>query len=167
MNRCTLNSIMILIFWLVLLYMPFFCTSLPNSRGLNGTTTPTLDVNDSPTRTVWDIWWSCTATLFACTWTAIHPNVPGIDEGKFTIASRRLFIMAMALIFPELIITWATLQFFSARKAARSFNGAQLSQAHCEHRCIESATALLDEIQDRNSPGQRAPGTPGHESKGQ
>jgi hypothetical protein len=77
--------------------------------------------------------------------------------------------MAMALIFPELIITWATLQFFSARKAARSFNdafAAQLPQAHCEHRCIESVTALLDETQERNSPGPRAPRTPGHELKG-
>lgn len=165
---------MIPIFWVVLLYMPFLCASLPNSRGPDSTTIPTLDVSDSPsnsnTRTVWDIWWSCTATLFACTWTAIHPNVPGIDEGKITIASRRLFIMAMALVFPELIITWATLQFFSARKATRNFNdafGAQLSQAHFEHRCTESATALLDEIRERNSAGPRAPRTPGHKLKGQ
>jgi hypothetical protein len=45
-----------------------------------------------------------------------------MNEGKVAIASRRLFIMVMALIAPELMITWATRQFFSARAAAQNFN---------------------------------------------
>jgi hypothetical protein len=56
------------------------------------------------------------------TWNAIHPNIPGVDEGKLAITSRRLFIMFIALVAPELIITWATRQYFSARKAAIEFN---------------------------------------------
>ncbi|KAG1722789.1 uncharacterized protein EDB91DRAFT_1273197 [Suillus paluster] len=62
------------------------------------------------TRTLWDIIWSCAATLFACTWTVIHPNIPGMNEGKVAITSR------------QLIITWAARQFFSTRAAAKDFN---------------------------------------------
>ncbi|KAG2357371.1 hypothetical protein BDR07DRAFT_1297916 [Suillus spraguei] len=101
---------------LSLLHIPFVYSSLPN---LNSASVTTLGVSDSPcsnsTRTLWEIIWSCAATLFACTWTAIHQNVPGMDERKFTIISRRLGIMMMALIAPELMITWATAQFLSAR----------------------------------------------------
>ncbi|KAJ8590161.1 hypothetical protein M405DRAFT_712308, partial [Rhizopogon salebrosus TDB-379] len=59
---------------------------------------------------------------FACTWTAIHPNIPGVNESQAAITFRHLFIMVVALIAPELIITWATRQFFSAREAAKDFN---------------------------------------------
>ncbi|KAJ8582552.1 hypothetical protein M405DRAFT_750064, partial [Rhizopogon salebrosus TDB-379] len=105
------------------LYVPFVRVSLSN---VNGTAIHTLDVRDSSssgdTRTLWDIIWSCAATLFACTWTAIHPNIPGVDESKRAITSRRFFILFIALVAPELIITWATRQYFSARKATINFN---------------------------------------------
>jgi hypothetical protein len=105
------------------LYVPFVRISLSN---FNGTTIPALDVRDSlsscSSRTSWDIIWSCAATLFACIWTAIHPNIPGVNESQAAITFRRLFIMVVALIAPELIITWATRQFFSACKAAKDFN---------------------------------------------
>jgi hypothetical protein len=38
-----------------------------------------------------------------------------MEEGKFITTIRRLFIMIMVLIVPELIVTWAARQFFSAR----------------------------------------------------
>ena len=111
------------LFLAISLYVPFVLASMSN---FNGTTIRTLDICDSlPTggnRTLWDIIWSCAATLFACTWTAIHPNIPGVNESYATIAFRRLFIMVVALIAPELILTWAARQFFSARKAAYEFN---------------------------------------------
>ncbi|KAG2136365.1 uncharacterized protein EDB93DRAFT_1091843 [Suillus bovinus] len=99
----------------VLLCAPFVRASLPS---LNDTSFHTLDASNCPscnTRTLWDILLSCALTLFACTWTAIHPNIPGMNESKVAITSRRLFIMVIALIAPELMITWATRQFFSAR----------------------------------------------------
>ncbi|KAG2357370.1 hypothetical protein BDR07DRAFT_1612543 [Suillus spraguei] len=131
---------------LTLLYVPFvFSSPLPS---LNGTSVITQDVANSPssnsTRSLWEIIWSCAATLFACTWTAIHPNIPGMDEGKFTVNSRRLGIMLMALIAPELMITWATAQFISARSTAKNFNdvfGAQLDQARGNHPDTEESAA--------------------------
>jgi hypothetical protein len=43
-------------------------------------------------------------------------------EGRMTIFFRRLSIMVMALIAPELMVTWAMMQFLSARDAAKTFN---------------------------------------------
>ncbi|KAG2370228.1 hypothetical protein BDR07DRAFT_1476227 [Suillus spraguei] len=130
---------------LLLLHIPLVYSSLPNLI------VTTLVISDSPsgdsTRTLWEIIWSCAATLFACTWTAIHPNIiPSMDEGKFTVISRRLGIMTMALIAPELMITWATAQFLSARNAAKAFNdafGTQLHQAHSNHPDMVESTATL------------------------
>jgi hypothetical protein len=58
--------------------------------------------------------------------------------------------MIMALIAPELIITWATSQFLSARDTAKAFNdafGAQLHQARSDCADMgECAATLLSEI---------------------
>ncbi|KAG0695635.1 hypothetical protein DFH29DRAFT_1072420 [Suillus ampliporus] len=122
---------MTLLPYAVLLYIPLVCASLPS---LNGTTFDAA--NDCPSyhaRNLWRIIWSCVATLFACTWTGIHPNIPGMKEGKFAVVSRRAFIMIMALIAPELIVTLAAAQFFSARAAAKDFNREFCSQSPNAH----------------------------------
>ncbi|KAG1794772.1 uncharacterized protein HD556DRAFT_401273 [Suillus plorans] len=91
---------------LLLLHITFVCASLPS---LNDTSIRTLDISDpsscSNTRSLWDIIRSCAATFLPCTWTAIHPNIPGMDEGEAIVISRRLGIMVIALIAPELMIT--------------------------------------------------------------
>ncbi|KAG1777299.1 hypothetical protein EV702DRAFT_969981 [Suillus placidus] len=96
--------------------------------GFNGTSILTLDASDSPpsnnTRTLWNIIWSCGVTLFACAWTAIHPNIPGMDEKRLAIFFRRILIMIMVLIAPELILTWASRQFSSAIAVKKQFNDA-------------------------------------------
>jgi len=45
-----------------------------------------------------------------------------VDEYKVVVILRRLFIMVVALAVPELVVTWAARQFFSARQAAKDFN---------------------------------------------
>ncbi|KAH7089946.1 hypothetical protein FB567DRAFT_315259 [Paraphoma chrysanthemicola] len=45
--------------------------------------------------------WSCFATTFLCTWNAIHPNLPGLREGKRTIIIRRLRYVFTCLLLPE------------------------------------------------------------------
>ncbi|KAG0709242.1 hypothetical protein DFH29DRAFT_978808 [Suillus ampliporus] len=116
---------MALLPYAVLLYISFACASLSS---LNDTSIPTLDASDctssSDTRSLFAIVWSCAATLFACTWTAIHPNIPGMKEGKVAITFHCLFIMVIALVAPELMITWAARQCFSAPRAKKDFNKA-------------------------------------------
>ena len=75
-------------------------------------------------RSITDILWSCFATLFACTWLSIHPNMPGPDEGFWKITLRRLKIMLWVLICPELIIAWAARQWLAARRLRDEYGGA-------------------------------------------
>ncbi|KAG2353828.1 hypothetical protein BDR07DRAFT_1465403 [Suillus spraguei] len=52
---------------------------------------------------------------------AIHPNIPSPKDSPLRILWRRLGIMIMALIAPELIVTWAMRQWFSARRVTKQF----------------------------------------------
>lgn len=147
---------------LSLLCIPFVY-ALPR----NCTGTPTFDVSDSPSssshiRTLWDIIWSCAATLFACTWAAIHTNIPGINEGKMAIFFRRLSIMVIALIAPELMVTWATMQFLSARDTAKTFNVtlAQPHQAYSNHSDVSESTTNLLPGEIPTSNGRSGPHPP-------
>ncbi|PBK83049.1 hypothetical protein ARMGADRAFT_975243 [Armillaria gallica] len=65
-------------------------------------------------RTVLNILWSCLATIFASTWLAIHPNVPGrkiTDKGAISRAVERAKIMGIAILAPEIIVSWAAEQY--------------------------------------------------------
>ena len=95
-----------------------------------------IDISNAPTgvqlpsctcihqRSITDILWSCFATLFACTWLSVHPNMPGPDEGRLKVALRRLETMLWALICPELIIAWAFRQWLAARWLRDIYGGA-------------------------------------------
>ncbi len=52
-------------------------------------------------RTVLSILWGCIATIFACTWLAVHPNVPGHNitaKGAVSCAIERAKIMAITIL---------------------------------------------------------------------
>ncbi|KAG2149309.1 hypothetical protein DEU56DRAFT_59263 [Suillus clintonianus] len=72
-------------------------------------------------RTLWNIISSSILTLFACIYSAVHPNIPSPKDSLFRILWRRLGIMIMALIAPELIVTWAMRQWISARHVTKRF----------------------------------------------
>jgi len=73
------------------------------------------------TRTIWTIISGSALTLFACIYSSIHPNIPSPKDSPLRILWRRLGIMIMALIAPELIVTWAMRQWFSARQVTKNF----------------------------------------------
>jgi hypothetical protein len=62
--------------------------------------------------------------IFACTWLAIHPNIPAPHEGFFRVNRRRAGIMVIGLLAPELIILWATRQWCMARFLAKKYESA-------------------------------------------
>jgi len=76
-------------------------------------------------RSVWSIIWSCLATLFACSWVAVHPNVPRATDSDTLILGRRLATMGYMLLAPELVIWWAAKQHFSAKDIAAKYPGQQ------------------------------------------
>ncbi|KAG2120185.1 hypothetical protein BD769DRAFT_1361868 [Suillus cothurnatus] len=117
---------MTLLLCTVLFYIPFVAASL-SLQSLNDTHILVISGSDSlscNTRTLWDILLTCWLTLFACTWTAIHPDIPSMNEGVVAITFRRLLLMVMALLGPEFVISWAAWQFLCARQVTENFNNA-------------------------------------------
>ena len=53
------------------------------------------------------ILWSCLTTVFACTWTILHLNVPGYHDGTLWKVLRKTKWMAVTVIFPEFIFAKA------------------------------------------------------------
>ncbi|KAG6889680.1 hypothetical protein C0995_015428 [Termitomyces sp. Mi166 len=78
-------------------------------------------------RKTFNIVWSCLTTIFACTWIAVHPNLPVNGEWPFV---RRLKIFVLALIAPELIVSWALRQWISSRRLARIYKDYGWTQTH-------------------------------------
>jgi len=72
-------------------------------------------------RSVWDIIRSCFATLFACTWVAVHPNIPSAKDSELRIFGRRLAIMGCMLFAPEAVTVWAARQHFAAKDLANRY----------------------------------------------
>ena len=77
-----------------------------------------IDPNKLTQRSEWNIAWSCFATIFACSWVAIHPNVPAPSDSSMRIFARRMMMMGCMLIVPEMVIVWATRQWFAAHEIA-------------------------------------------------
>ncbi len=73
-------------------------------------------------RTIWDIVWACLATILACTWVAVHPNIPSPQADWRTRLRNRLVVMLYAWVAPECVTMWAMRQLLSAQKLAKTYN---------------------------------------------
>jgi hypothetical protein len=75
------------------------------------------DINNC--RKLFDIVWGCLATIFACTWVFVHPNVPPPRQNWLALLWRRLKMMLIAVAAPELIVGFAARQFLVARRFSK------------------------------------------------
>ena len=99
-------------------------TSLFAESGRNATVlTTSACMCPADQRTIWDILWSCLATIFACAWVSVHPNIPAPNESSSRIFLRRLELMFWAVVSPEMIITWALRQWSGARRLEKLYKG--------------------------------------------
>lgn len=82
-----------------------------------------LDGVGGDTRSGLAIAWTCLAIIFACTWTAIHPNIPKkeIRASEWSLRKWRLIQALWALLVPELMVMWAVQQWVEARKVSREY----------------------------------------------
>ncbi|TFK33851.1 hypothetical protein BDQ12DRAFT_657463 [Crucibulum laeve] len=80
-------------------------------------------VNGDQGRDISDIVWGCLATIFACTWISVHPNIPALDDKWVIINRRRFKLMFWAIVAPEITVFWAMRQWFGARRIAGSYIG--------------------------------------------
>lgn len=78
-------------------------------------------------RSIWDIIWSCLATIFSCAWVSLHLNVPEQGKGKLWKFARRVSAFGVALLAPEWIIARAWEQWETARKIAIEHEGNDFS----------------------------------------
>ena len=81
-------------------------------------------------RSIWNILWTCLATIFACSWVSIHPNIPAPNESRWRIFLRRLELMFWAVVGPEMIIAWAFRQWSGARSLEKLYKGELSSLIH-------------------------------------
>jgi hypothetical protein len=75
------------------------------------------DINNC--RKLFDIVWGCLATIFACTWVSVHPNVPAPNQSRLALFWQRLKMMLIAVIAPELMVGFAARQFIAARSLSK------------------------------------------------
>ncbi|TFK70478.1 hypothetical protein BDN72DRAFT_535855 [Pluteus cervinus] len=73
-------------------------------------------------RTKFDLVRGCALTIFACVYSALHPNVPDPKATNWQRIYGRLKITFYALIAPEAVIWWALRQWYGARKIAKKVN---------------------------------------------
>ncbi|OQE13965.1 hypothetical protein PENSTE_c040G02903 [Penicillium steckii] len=86
-------------------------------------------LNDN-NRSAWDILWACASTIFACTWTVIHTDVPNRDASNFRQTLMFLRAWLMALLVPEVIFAFAWLQLMNARVSKNLYNIATTATTH-------------------------------------
>ncbi|KAF7369967.1 hypothetical protein MSAN_00626500 [Mycena sanguinolenta] len=72
-------------------------------------------------RTLFSILWGCLATIFACTWVSVHPNVPPPDQSWLQLCWRRLKMMLIAIIAPEIMVAFAARQRLGAHRLSKKF----------------------------------------------
>ncbi|KAF8175516.1 hypothetical protein K438DRAFT_1682463 [Mycena galopus ATCC 62051] len=93
-------------------------------------------------RTTWNIVWSCLATIFSCTWVAVHPNIPGpvntremsltqrLRHALWQFLSNRLLLFVIALLVPEYILAWAIRQHLEAHRITREHKESNWTVTH-------------------------------------
>ena len=76
-------------------------------------------------RGTFDILWSALVTIFLCTWTSLHLNVPSPKEKYWQRCVRKFRWMLTAIIAPEFIVGFATGQKVEARRSVQTWKHAE------------------------------------------
>ncbi|KAF8217237.1 hypothetical protein K438DRAFT_1558839, partial [Mycena galopus ATCC 62051] len=91
-------------------------------------------------RTLFDIVWGCFATIFACTWVSVHPNVPPPDQSWLALFWRKLKMMLIGIVGPELMAGFAVRQFLVARILSKEYG---FSKTHGFFICMGGFTSSM------------------------
>ncbi|KAJ7104974.1 hypothetical protein C8R44DRAFT_886979 [Mycena epipterygia] len=95
--------------------------SLTQGHSLNSRADDSCDDINS-CRRLFDIIWGCLTTIFACTWVSVHPNLPPPNQGWLALFWRRLKMMLIAILAPELMVGFAVRQFRAARMFSKELD---------------------------------------------
>jgi len=92
--------------------LPAACTANPSSAGRRDGW-----VSQPNGRGTFDILWGSIFTIFLCTWTSLHLNVPSLKETYMQRWYRKLRWMTQAIMAPEFIVAFATGQKVEAARS--------------------------------------------------
>lgn len=70
-------------------------------------------------RGTWTIVSTCLSTIIACTWSIQHLNIPATGDSPWSRNKRKMKWMLITVLFPELVLIQAILEFHMAWKALR------------------------------------------------
>jgi hypothetical protein len=79
-------------------------------------------VLDGNTRSSWDIFWTCLSTILACTWAALHLNVPDRKWRKAAAGIIKGLAWVGVILAPELMALYAAIDVCYARKLMVQYN---------------------------------------------
>lgn len=97
-------------------------------------------------RSSWDIVWTCLTTIFACTWTILHQNVPARHVSENQVTAFKLLTWTMTVLAPELLFLMALDEFWDSRAMARRCNAAQESTDSSDSATGEPTSWLYNRI---------------------
>jgi hypothetical protein len=88
---------------------------------------------DSPNqRGTIDIIWSCVITMFLCSWSALFLNISDKQDTR-TYLSTKLSWVAFTIFFPEMLASFAQVQYLSARHSVSEFKKLGYNQWSLTH----------------------------------
>ena len=93
-------------------------------------------VPEGGTRSTLALLWSCLFTMFLCTWTALHFNVPGPHDSKWTVFVRKAKWMCIGLLAPEFVTAVALYELDIVTHIKRKVNSNSI-------RFVRSPVAML------------------------
>ncbi|KAF8331712.1 uncharacterized protein EI90DRAFT_2995819, partial [Cantharellus anzutake] len=71
---------------------------------------------------MWGIVYGCLLTVFACIWTAVHPDLPKhFDHINTGMPKSRITLMIVSLVSPEIILAFAWHQFLLSRRMSKKY----------------------------------------------
>ncbi|KAK0508905.1 hypothetical protein JMJ35_008276 [Cladonia borealis] len=90
-----------------------------NPAAPSGTTYGWVDQANG--RGTFDILWGSLFTIFLCTWTSLHLNIPALKERRIHRWLRKLRWMVQAIMGPEFVVAFATGQKVEARRSVEQW----------------------------------------------
>jgi hypothetical protein len=85
--------------------------------GHNATSVSTVGwMHSDNKRSTISLLYNCLFTIFLCTWSAMHLNVPGENESSLRVFLRKCKWMLMGVLAPELIAILAIEEWYIARQ---------------------------------------------------
>ena len=100
-------------------------------------------------RGTWSILWSCLATIFICTWSALHLSVPK-KHGQAYLFFRKLGWMLVAAVAPEIVLYNAANNFFEARDLVKHLR----SKGHQKWTLVHTQFAFANGFWTRTPQGE-------------